>query len=426
MKTILGSAKKDRNYITLSFLSGFALILLYLIMVEVIKLNPFPSVLILILIYSVLFDVNHYFSTLYKVFLDKKYYRENRNWMLPGLSIVTIGSMAAFFAITTENFSYDSYLFFLFFRRFVLILGLYHLVKQNWGFMAIYKGMAGERRTKINWNQLALLSGSFMPLIVLTLYSPIWFENDVYLYTPRPSQEAYVINFAEKIVYLNFICAIIFGAIALTVKKFQYSLPAKNMAFYCLGIGLLTHAFITYPYKSVLYVLLVAFALIFIVSFIQSILLQRKEADINRRKWEVFATSLILYWGVIFFPIYYDIDGQYGIIVAAITLPHNIQYLAFVPAFSRNLYRESKADHGIAKFLAKRVVMLFFIGVLFSMVFELGRNGSMYLLPEDSSWTPTKMGISVFFLSIVLHHYYLDAVIWKFGRDKELQKGLDK
>jgi len=423
MKAILATEKKDWTYIILAPVFGFIILGIYLLLLHVFKIPLSGSSLgyiIFFVTYSVVFDINHYFSTYYRVFLDKSYYKENKKWVIPGLLFIAIVPLLAFWWISAESVNTKGYYFFVFFRKFVLTLGFYHLVQQNWGFMAMYKSQAKERKTKINWDRLTLLSGSFIPLIMVNFISPIWFVgSEEYVFTPTPSRETSVIEWWREIALLNFVFVLIFGAIAAFFKRFQYRLPARNMALFCLFVGLLIVSILKWGGTIVLSVMTGIAVSIFIVSLIQSIRFQMKEKSINWKKWAVLISNLILYFGIILFPI----SGDKLIIVAAITLPHNIQYLAFVPSFSIRQFSRTKKDHGLAKKLSKKLLLLFFIGMAFSLVFEFGRTGLSHLLPP--SMNVQKIIIGVVFLALVLHHYYLDAVIWKFSKNKELEKTRD-
>lgn len=419
MKTILGSEKKDWNYLILSTFSGFILLGIYFVLLDVLKLSTFPTYVILIVIYSVLFDVNHYFSTYFRVFLDKSYFKENRKWILIGLLFVTVVPLIIYWWTTDGSFTRRGYFFFVFFRRFVLTLGFYHLVKQNWGFMAMYKSKANEVKTKINWDKLTLISGSFVPFTLLNIIGDkgyMWF----------PSSEKYIFDAAyitpDVIIWWNdiattcFILFLILGGIALCAKKFQFSLPARNVSIFCLFVGLLIKLFMKWDVSLILTSIFCIIAGVFIVSLIQSIRFQIKQKSINKQKWAVLISTLILYFGIILFPV----QGDKFIIVAAITLPHNIQYLAFVPIFSRKQYKQDKKDHGLAKKLSTHVVSLFVLGMFFSIIFEFGRTGTQFIL--STNFNGLKIFFSIFFIVLILHHYYLDAVIWKFSKDKEINK----
>lgn len=92
--------------------------------------------------------------------------------------------------------------------------------------------------------------------------------------------------------------------------------------------------------------------------------------------------------------------------------------------FDKSFIQENQAwfNHGLAVWLTKRVSSFLLVGAAFGLVFEMGRTGSSYWLPTD--WIVTKNLVVIFFASLVLHHYYLDAVIWKLRKHKELRESI--
>lgn len=421
MSYILGSAKKDNWFIIGSFLAGFLLAGIYFLLINGLGCDVFLTTLIVLILYSVIFDVNHYFPTYYRVFLDKSYFQKNRNWIIPSLIFITIVPLIVYYFFNqSEYFEYQCYLFFLFFRRYVLILGFYHLVKQNWGFMAIYKKSANETSSKFNWDQLTLLSGSFALFVLANYVSPLWFpDSEKFLMSPLPEMISFIKEYVTSLAYCCFGFAAIFGLIAFLSKRFQYQLPARNMALYTFACGVLMLFFVRYDAFSVLWNLFLILFAVFVFSLIQSVLIQRKQETPNFRKWAVLITTLLLYAGILFLPV-----SDKTIVVMAITLPHNIQYLAFVPLFSRKQYEKSSNNHGIAKKWSEKIIWLFVFGIVFASVFELGRIGSNFWLKGPELFL-LQNTIGMFFLCLILHHYYLDAVIWKFGKDESLEKTIN-
>lgn len=406
MNTILGSQLKDNFFIVYSVFAGFFLLGLYVFLLDYLQLAYMHAGLILILLYSVFFDVNHFFPTYSRVFLDKAYFSRNKGWLIYSLIFIVAAPLIISWIFSTGE--RERFLFMVFFRRFVLVLGFYHLVKQNWGFMAIYKKQAGEKKTKINWDLLALLSGSFIALLLMSIKDPIWFPGtETILFSPQPNQKEYIVSFWYKLTYLCLGMAIFFAMIALFVKQTQVRDPAKSLAMYCVVVAGMIVSTLKFGAETTLTVTLFAIVALFFLSLAQAIRYQLQEPRLNINKWAVFIASLLLYFGVFLFPL----EGDKLIVVAAITLPHNIQYLAFVPHFSRKQYASTKHDHGYAKKLVDKLGGLFIVGLVFAVVFEVGRTGSAFLLPE--SWRVTKVMVSMFFLSLLLHHYYLDAVIWR-------------
>lgn len=419
MQAILGTEKKDKQYIIYPFITGFLLLGIYLFTIQVLNYPLFPTALIIILCYSIIFDMNHHFSTYYRVFLDKEYYRQNKKWIITGLAFVTLIPIIGFFGLSRNNLGYQGFLFYLFFRRFILTMGFYHLLRQNWGFIAMYKGMNKEKKTKINWDKWTLLCGGFVTFLFFCLYYPMWFQEDKYLFAPDQNQVQYVLDFWHHLATACFIFALLLGIIYFTSKKFQYRIPAKSVGLFSVFLGLLITLILDWDYKTVLWILIIGLSLAFIVSLIQSIRFQLREKKSNPRKWWLIITSLVLYAGIILYPA----PGNATIKICAITLPHNIQYLAFVPYFSRKRFQMNKdTNFGIAKKLSKKLITLFLLGMMFAVVFELGRSGIPYILPKNKAWQPFLDFILIIFWVFVSYHYYLDAIIWKFSKNKELNK----
>lgn len=414
-KAILGTPTKDNIFIIFPALAGFLFFALYILFVDVLELNDFAAGLILILIFSVFFDINHYFSTYLKVFLDKQFYQENKAWLLSSTAFIFIAAIVVYLLIAYESHDYEGYLYVFYLRRFVIILGLWHSVKQNWGFMSLYKRYENEPKGKIYWELIALASGAFAALTLFSIQYPLWFPaTEHYLLTPDEQYQSYIIALWHKIiVYLLAIAAVLL-LIAKQIKIYQIKNPANSVAQYCLLNAAFIYACLQYGAKPVLYVALITLLIIFIISLSMAVWQQSKMQSVNKRKWQLFAMSLMLYFGVLLYPM----EGDSLIKVGAITLPHNIQYLLFVPYFMKKQIASSNKNHGIAKFLLNRTLAFVAVALLFSVLFETFRTGNLFYTPTD--WALTKNLIAVFFIAMVFHHYYLDAVIWKFDKQKNL------
>jgi hypothetical protein len=170
---------------------------------------------------------------------------------------------------------------------------------------------------------------------------------------------------------------------------------------------------------KVLYAILIVLIVLFIFSFMLTLQKAYKFGKLNVRKWAMLLSALVLYWGVLALPI-----ENTGLIIIGITIPHNIQYLTFVGLFNKKHYSGSTKNHGLATILSQKVILFFIVSVLFSFVFELGRTGTMMNLFTEPDAFILKNIVSFLFLSLVLHHYYLDAVIWRVRKDESLSKDL--
>lgn len=64
--------------------------------------------------------------------------------------------------------------------------------------------------------------------------------------------------------------------------------------------------------------------------------------------------------------------------------------------------------------------------MIYALIFESARTGVKFLPsgPLDPQMDFYRNMVSFFFMGMVLHHYYLDAVIWRVRKDEDLNKGL--
>lgn len=422
MQSILRNSRQDWAYIILSTLSGFLILGFYYLLKDAFALEKETAFLITLLLFTLLFDVRHFFSTYARTFLDKHYFRENRSWLLGSTAAIFVIPLLVYvILIQGEVIAYNSYIVFIFGRRIVLILGFYHLVKQNWGFMAIYKKKFGEPEDGSDrWEKALLLSGSFLPLVYLAKTDLLWFLDEEKVLTPNANDLMYIVEFWGKIASSCLLLAIFFLAVGFLAKaRVQYRFVSRNIGFYFLGLFILIRVILANGSDIVLNSIMSVLMIVFVVSLFVSIRKAMAFGKFNLGKWAVLISALILYNGVLLLPI--DTDNK-TLLVIAITIPHNIQYLTFVNFFSSKQYANSDKDHGFAKILSRKIVLFISVSLLFAIVFELGRIGTGYFAAPDS-WL-LKNTVAIIFLSFVLHHYYLDAVIWRVRKDDNLSKSL--
>lgn len=142
-----------------------------------------------------------------------------------------------------------------------------------------------------------------------------------------------------------------------------------------------------------------------------------KFGKFNQGKWAVLISSVVLYNGILLIPV-----EQKYLLVMAVTIPHNIQYLAFVNFFNQKYYSDPKLDFGWARKLTERFGLLLIISLVYAILFEGMRTGARYMPIENGNDSVflIRNAVAIFFISMVLHHYYLDAVIWRVRKDKDL------
>lgn len=422
MGTILENERKDWLFIIFSSVSGFLLVGFYLLMGNLFPGQPEIALLITFLIYAVFFDVRHLFSTYSRTYLDKTYFSENKHWLhISFAAIVIIPLLALLLIARGDYFSYNTGIVFTFLLRITTVLGFYHLIKQNWGFMVIYKKKMNEPQYNSDrWEKMMLLSGSFIPFVIVAIVYPVWFPSEQSFIFPEAYLKDYIMGMWNKIA----LCTLFFSIVLLLIGYAFNSLPqykyvSRNLGVFFFGTFVLMKSLIAWG-TNALHLVLMGVVLLFVISTVMSIQNALKQKLFNKKKWAVLLSALILYGGILLLPV-----ENKSILVMAITIPHNIQYLTFVNFFNSKFYSTSKKEHGLAKRMSQKVGYFIAISFLYSVVYESFRTGTKYV-SFGTSEVQYIIGnvIAVFFLSMSLHHYYLDAVIWRVRKDKNVSESI--
>lgn len=395
----------------------------FLLMQSIFPQQPDIAVLITFLIYAIFFDVRHLFSTYSRTYLDKAYFKENKKWLnMSFLLIIAVPLLALLLIARGDAYSYNTGIVFTYLLRITTVLGFYHLVKQNWGFMAIYKKKMNEPEDGSDqWEKLLLLSGSFIPFILAAIIYPVWFPSEVYFIFPEPHlTESVAQKWGDISLYtfLFSLCLLLIGYVFKSLPQYKY--VSRNLGLFFFAVFIVMQALLKWG-TDVLYVLLVGVILLFAVSLVMSIRKVVHQKVLNTKKWAVLISSLVLYGGILLLPI-----ENKSIVVMAITIPHNIQYLTFVNFFNYKYYSTSKQEHGIARKMAQKAGFFIMVSFIYAIVYESFRTGTKFIsfgLAPDAQYVLGN-AIAVIFLSMSLHHYYLDAVIWRVRKDAKISQAV--
>lgn len=103
MESILSSTRKDWAFIILSPIAGFILVGLYFLLLNL-QFSEEIALLIVLIFYSVLFDVRHLFSTYTRTLFDKQFMKVNRKWFNRSWLVIIILPLLFFFGISTGEF----------------------------------------------------------------------------------------------------------------------------------------------------------------------------------------------------------------------------------------------------------------------------------------------------------------------------------
>lgn len=423
MNYILGSRNKDLFYIVFSSLAGFLIVGIYWFQTHLLNISEAMASLVTFVAFSILFDIRHFFPTYSRTLFDKAFRKENSGWFFSSwLFILFVPVLVVFILSWGQYKAYDSFVLFSIFLRFTYIVGFYHLVKQNWGFMAIYKKKYGEDGKSDRWEKLLLLSGSFLPFLYVSMKNHVWFSGGNYAFAPQSNEVNYITEMWDELALVMLGLGLFLLAVGFLFKsKPQYKYVSRNLGFLLTGLFIIYNLIKSNGADQVMVLLIIIAALSFVIALVQTIRFNRVYGFRNKEKWMVLISSLVLYAGIILLPI----ENKF-VIIMGITLPHNIQYLAFTKAFSKQYYSSSSKSHGFAKTLAEKAGLFFVLSIIYALLFESMRTGVKFIPIDASDETLlfVRNLISVFFLGMVMHHYYLDAIIWRVRKDKDLSSSI--
>jgi hypothetical protein len=351
---------------------------------------PLTLGLLVVASWAILIDAPHVFATLARTWLDPDEWRERRSillgstaWFLLGPAVVLgpylLGSVVPLGATTM---ALPSYLFFVFFR----LWAYYHVVRQHWGFLVLYK------RRNDDFEDRAENLADF------------WFFNAA-LYLPL----------------LWFLTAPWYR---------ETGMPDLGLDRPLLG---------DYSAASLLHPLVLALYPAAILSYLVfQALRYRAGRPRNGPKLLLLLAIVPLHLAVFSHPL------LALFVVPVVTVGHNLQYHRIVWAFGRSKY-PARTDPSFrwARRAFSSAPAYFALGLAFTLLLYQGpwidivKSGLARTLdagvdglglvaglarPEESA-----LGANVaatLFLGWAMQHYYLDAKIWRVRRDPELRKHL--
>jgi hypothetical protein len=315
----------------------------------------------------------HFYATISRTYLDREEWRHRRGLLIGSLLWFTVGPLAIWVSIQTRSMAP-----FIAFWVFQVVWAYCHVVRQHYGFMALYQKLNGEPEGAANkpdyWIFHVLMLG---PVVAWFLRYPDF--RSLLGWTTLPS--------AGERVVLGAMFPLIAGGIVLYAAK-------EFLRFWRTGRFNLP--------KSALLVAYVPFHLLLLL--------------------------------------HPTFTGAYDILLfnAAVTFPHNLQYVAIVWFHNRNRYRvaERARDYGVASPANGSLARFAFLGIAFSIVvlytrfyfegqpvpFALGRYAAA-TSPLGGMFRVSDL-VAAAWIGLVFHHQYLDQRIWKISCDRTLNRDL--
>ncbi len=330
------SARDDLVWFIGSVASSYLLFALYV--TGLVPLLP------MVLAWAVLVDAPHVFGTFSRTYFDRAERRARPRLLWGSLAFFVIGPLMVLAG-------YGLIFFFL-----AALWAYYHLVKQHYGFMVLYKKKNQDLAPTDNaLDRLFLLFALACPFV---------------LFIPRD---------------------------AAAMAKVP---PALHSSLTQLANALL--------------VITVLLALVWLGRQLQRVV-QGQPLDVP--KYLLLAAAVPMHWVVLLTPM----PNKPVALVAILTVYHNLQYHRLI-WFHNQKYRrtESRAQHGAAELISRRLIYYVVCGILFGLWYQLPRR----VVEAQTGQTFTTQLIASFFWGYAFIHYHLDAHIWRVRRDPSVGQAL--
>jgi hypothetical protein len=323
--------------------------------------------------WSVALNGPHFWATISRTYLDRRERHERRTLLVGSLAWLVLGPACIAASVATGNRGP-----FLAFWLFQITWAYFHVVRQHYGFMALYQKRNGEPEGASNRRDY-------------------WFFH-----------------------------VAMFGPVAALLLQY----PDLRRAF---GLPLryspLESAVIAWTVP-----LIAIAALLYVGSELAA---YARTRHVNRPKLLLLATYVPFHTILLLYPAW---TGDYDLLLvqAAFTMPHNLQYMAIVWFYNRNRFGPDvdAREYGLASIANKTMLRFGAAAVVASVALFYSRwyfegvavPWSLGRFPWSQAAVAPGFRVAdvvgALWIGVVFHHQYLDQKIWKVSRDAGLVRDL--
>jgi hypothetical protein len=402
--------RSDLLWLIGSVLYSIAILGLFWLLTGGITTHVATTVFIFYIAWAFLFDSSHFFATYTRTYFDTSFFRQNRGILLATWCTFLAGPL---FIGIPWLFTRDIYLLrncFTIFNRVCLCLAYFHLVRQHWGIIAIYRRRNNETDEYSRRAEHAiLLIGCFLPLLHYQ-YSqmPMLSSSEIFsAFQPQSWHKElwYVLGWTTLLLLLHL----------LTRRRWPF-LQLHRMAIVCAAIAMFIYLAGLMSVKSLtgwLCTLLFVAFLILIQWYVM-----RKPTGVrpfNVPKWTLLITVIAAHI------IFIELPVPFLLKPVLLGIYHNIQYHRIVYFHNCNKYAGSESgQHGLAAVFTRSLRTLALGILLFGLVSAGFQYGARTIMRGEIA----NYFIACIAWAIPLHQYILDAVIWQLRKDENLLKYL--
>jgi hypothetical protein len=323
--------------------------------------------------WSVALNGPHFYATISRTYLDKRE-RAEHPWLLVGsLGWLLLGPACLYATLVTGNRAP-----FMAFWLFQVLWAYFHVVRQHYGFMALYQRRNGEAAGGMN--------------------------------------------------ALDYWCfhVVMFGLVAALLLQY----PDLRQA---LGLG---------PRYTGLEAAIIAWSLPLVLAtaalwLVLQVRAWRATRRLNGPKLLLLASYVPFHVLLLLYPTWSG-SWDFLFVQAAFTMPHNLQYMAIVWFYNRNRFGADPdgRQYGFASVANKSVLRFALFALAASIVLFYSRwyfeGVAVPFAPGRYAGADVPLGqgfrvadlVAAAWIGIVFHHQYLDQKIWKVSRDTRLQHDL--
>jgi hypothetical protein len=333
-------------------------------------------VLVLFWVWTIALDGPHIGAAFTRTYADREEWRSRRRVLLVSLLTFAVGPL--FLLLNAVTGSQDPFLLFL---GLVTFYAYYHVVRQHYGFLALYKARNRDGdRIDFQVDRAFLYVGCWAPYVYFLLTHP---KARVLLRLP-PEGPSGLLDRAALV-----LCLGLWGAALLAFVVRLFARPRERLR---------------QPQTAYLLITVLLY-------------------------------SVVYFFVARFEPAYAQSNGpdQDFLLLSVVTsIFHSIQYLGLVWFHNRNRYgAPSDVDYGPARPINRSIGSYLLVCLIFSAVVYLGSAASTGVFPvfhfgQGLRWgsvSLNQVGLSLWW-GIALNHYYLDQKIWRIRGDAQLKKNL--
>ncbi len=323
------------------------------------------SAVVLWWVWILAIDGPHIFGTLARTYLDRQEWRNRTRLFTGSLAWFAVGPLCVALSVI-----FNTGLFYHSFLAFAALWAYWHVVRQHYGVMVLYKKKNADLHpVDDRIDSFAIYAGQLGPLVAFVLTHPQ----------------------AQKILGLS--------------GDLSWAPPVVTAAW------LLTA---------------VAMGLF----FIRQLFLASRRKPVNLPKL-LLLTAVIGLASLVFSP---KVAAQMDFLAffVVVTVFHNVQYHAVVWSYLERRYR-GPGDFGWAQRLASHFAYYAITGVIFTLIYRglgcglgahPGCSAPQIAVPLGAGLTGRDLAIA-FMWGFALHHYYLDQKIWRVKKDAQLNRDLN-